>query len=431
MADCRTEDTDRCFEYCTLQAAVSSHVVSIKLGGCEIRTRQTKVPCPMTFDFDEIVQRRGSGSIKWDTDEDDAVLPMWVADMDFRTAPAVIEALQQRVAHGVFGYTKVRDEYYDALIDWFGRRHGARIERDWVLYTSGVVPAVVAVLRALTVPGDRVIVQPPVYNAFFSSILTPGCEASLNVLLYRDGRYAIDFDDLERKAADPKARVLLLCNPHNPVGRVWTRDELTRVGEICLRHDVVVVSDEIHCDLVFPGHVHVPFGSISSELLMRCVTCSSPSKAFNLAGLQIANIVAADPEIRGRIELALNVHEAREANPFGVEALIAAYTKGEAWLQALTRYLDENRRLLNDLLSQRLPRARVVPQEATYLTWIDCTQLDFSSGEIVSRLRKEGKLWVNDGALYGAAGEGFIRINIGCPASVLRDGLDRLGRVQL
>jgi len=383
------------------------------------------------FNFDEIVQRRGSGSYKWDTADDASVLPMWVADMDFRTAPAVIAALERRVKHGIFGYTKIEDAYFDALTAWYSRRHHAAIEREWILYTSGVVPALSAIIRAHTEPGDCVIVQPPVYNCFYSSIRNMGCQVVENNLLYRDGRYEMDFDDLEKKVVTSKARLFLLCSPHNPVGRVWARGELIRLGEICFRHGVTVVSDEIHCDLVLPANTHIPFFTLGPEFLQNSVTCSSPSKAFNLAGLQIANIVSADDEVRCRIDKVLNIHEVCDVNPFGVEALIAAYTKGEPWLDALNRYISGNVAILRSFIREQLPFLTVVPQEATYLAWIDCKKLKFPSKEIAQRLLSGGKVWVNEGTLYGESGEGFVRINIACPAAILVDGLMRISRAIL
>ena len=279
----------------------------------------------MKYDFDTIVPRRGTNSYKWDTPEEENVLPMWVADMDFRTAPAIIDALQKRVEHGIFGYTKVPETYYDAVVRWFEDRHRWRIDPRWIIYTSGVVPALSAIIKALTVPGDKVIVQTPAYNCFYSSIRNDGCELSANNLVYRNGRYSIDFDDFEAKAADPKAKLLLLCNPHNPVGRVWTPEELRRIGDICLRNGVFVVADEIHGELTYEGHDYTPFASLSERFQQKSVTCVSPSKAFNIAGLQIANIVAADEEVRRRIDRAININEVCDVNPFGVIATTAAY----------------------------------------------------------------------------------------------------------
>ncbi len=377
-------------------------------------------------DFDKIVPRRGTNSYKWDSADDPAILPMWVADMDFPTAPAIIEALERRVAHGVFGYTRVPEAYYRALIDWFGRRHGLTIARESVIYTSGVVPALSAIIKAATKPGDKVIVQTPVYNCFFSSIRNNDCDVLDSPLLYRDATYSIDFDDFERKAADPRARLFLLCNPHNPAGRVWTRDELSRLGEICRRHGVLVVSDEIHCELTFPGHPYTPFASLSDECALGSVTCCSPSKAFNIAGLQIANIICADPRLRARIDRAININEVCDVNPFGVEALIAAYTRGEAWLEELKVYLYDNYKALSDFFDRHLPMLPLVNLEGTYLVWVDCRALHISSDDLERQLLDTERLWLNAGTMYGT--DGFMRINIACPRAVMLEGLNRLAR---
>lgn len=382
----------------------------------------------MKYDFDEPVPRRGTNSYKWDTVKDEDVLPMWVADMDFRTAPAIVGALQKRVEHGIFGYTKVPPAYYEAVVNWFRRRHAWLIEKEWIVYTTGVVPAISAIVKALTVPGDRVLVQTPVYNCFFSSIRNNGCEAVANPLIYANGTYRIDYDDLERKAADPKVKLLLLCNPHNPVGRVWTRQELRRIGEICIRNRVLVVADEIHCELVFSGHVYIPFASISEDFREHSVTCISPSKAFNLAGLQIANIVAADTDVRMKIDKAININEVCDVNPFGVEALIAAYNRGEDWLEELKHYLSVNYNYLRAYFDEYLPEFPVVMLEGTYLVWVDCKGVGLSSREITDILLEKEKVRVNPGSLYGEAGEGFIRLNIACPREKLIEGLNRLKR---
>ena len=382
----------------------------------------------MKYDFDEIIPRRGTNSYKWDSAGDADVLPMWVADMDFRTAPPVVEALRKRVEHGIFGYVRVLDAYYSAVTNWFARRHDWQIEKEWIIYTTGVVPALSAVIKALTVPGDKVMVQTPVYNCFFSSIRNNGCGMITNPLIYRNGTYQINFADLEQKAADPNVKVLLLCNPHNPAGRVWTKQELTRIGDICIRNNVWVVADEIHCELVFPGHTYIPFASISQEFLMHSVTCTSPSKAFNLAGLQIANIISADTDIRTKIDKAINVNEVCDVNPFGVEALMAAYNDSEEWLEELKQYLFDNYNYLRAYFSEYLPEFPVSMLEGTYLVWVDCSVLNQSSDEIVKTLLEKEKLWVNEGSLYGEIGEGFIRINIACPRQQLIEGLNRLRR---
>lgn len=378
----------------------------------------------MKYDFDELLSRRDTNSYKWDGEKDD-VLPMWVADMDFHTAPAIVDALRHRVEHGVFGYTRVPDGYYEAVTGWFARRHDWTIEREWIIYTSGVVPAVSAIIKALTVPGDKVLVQTPVYNCFFSSIRNNGCEIVRSPLLQTGDTYRMDFDDLERKAADERVKVMLLCNPHNPAGRVWTNEELMRVGAICLRHGVTVVSDEIHCELVFPGHAYTPFASLSDEFLQHAVTCISPSKAFNIAGLQIANIVCADEEMRRKIDKAININEVCDVNPFGVIATMAAYNEGEEWLKQLLEYLYENYLRMQDFCREHLPDFPIARLEGTYLVWMDCRTLKMTSEELERVLIEEAALHLNAGSMYGAEGEGFMRWNIACPRARLLDGLER------
>lgn len=376
--------------------------------------------------FDEIIDRRNTNSYKWDSAERDGVLPMWVADMDFRTAPAIIEALRRRVEHGVFGYTRVPDEYYEAIVRWFGRKHGWHIKPEEILYTSGVVPAISAIIKALTSPGDGVIVQTPVYNCFFSSIRNNQCQLIENRLLYADSTYHIDFDDLEMKASDPKAKLLLLCNPHNPAGRVWTRSELERINDICLRNSVMVVSDEIHCELVFDGYKYTPFASISEACRKNSVVCCSPSKSFNIAGLQIANIISDSEQLRNRIDRAININEVCDVNPFGVIALMAAYNHGEEWLDELKTYLWENYRTLLSFFKSELPDFPVTKLEGTYLVWVDCRLLGIESSELERKLMDVAGVWLNEGTMYGDAGEGFMRINIACPRSVLEEGLRRI-----
>ncbi|MDR1454735.1 MAG: pyridoxal phosphate-dependent aminotransferase [Tannerella sp.] len=379
--------------------------------------------------FDEIVPRRDSHSYKWDSDGDGDVLPMWVADMDFRTARPVIDALERRAQHGIFGYAKVPGACFEAVEGWFARRHNFRMKQDWILFTTGVVPALSAAVKALTSPGDRVIVQSPVYNCFFSSIRNNQCETVSNDLTYRNGTYTVDFADLEAKASDPQTTLLLLCNPHNPAGRVWTGEELNRIGDICLRNRVTVVSDEIHCDLVYPGHTHLPFASLSEDFLYGSVTCVSPGKTFNLAGIQVAGIIAADEARRKAIDRALNVNEVCEISVFAVEALIAAYNRGEAWLEALKAYLYDNYICFRDYFAKHLPQFTVLPLEATYLVWVDCSPLGLPSARIAETLLEREKLRVNEGAMYGAAGEGFVRFNIACPRKLLVEGLERFRRV--
>lgn len=349
---------------------------------------------------------------------------MWVADMDFKTAPCIIEALAKRVEHGVFGYTYVPEEYYKATVDWFGRRHGLVIKPEWILYTSGVVPAISAVIKALTKPGDKVIVQTPVYNCFFSSIRNNGCEVFENRLLRVGDSYEMDFEDLEKKVADPAAKVMLLCNPHNPTGRVWTADELRRLGDICLSHGVVVVSDEIHSEIVFPPYKYVPYASVHDAYRAVSVTCCSPTKAFNIAGLQIANIFCENDSIRKAIDRALNINEVCDVNPFGVIALIQAYTNGEDWLEAVVEYIYGNYRYVRERFREELPEFPIMKLEGTYLAWVDCGALGMSSREISDEILSRSKVKVNDGEMYGEKEGSFIRLNLAAPRSTIERGID-------
>lgn len=383
----------------------------------------------MEYDFSRPTDRRGTDSYKWDSAPETDIIPLWVADMDFETFPCITEALQRRVAHGIFGYTRVPEAYYEAVCRWFKKRHGWHINREDIIYTSGVVPAVSAVIKALTLPGDQVIVQGPVYNCFFSSIRNNGCETVSNSLIYNkeELRYEIDFDDLERKLKHERARLMLLCNPHNPGGRVWTRDELTRVAELCRKYGVRVVSDEIHCELTLYDNEYVPFGSLPDELSRGSITCCSPSKAFNTAGLQIANIVCRDAEVRNRINRAININEVCDVNPFGVIALQAAYSdEGYEWLTQLRKYISANYDLLLERFARELPKCKVMRMEGTYLAWIDCSELHIPSDEIEKMLMHENKVWVNAGSMYGAEGAAFIRINMACTSELLNEGITRI-----
>lgn len=383
----------------------------------------------MEYDFSRPTDRRGTDSYKWDSAPEADIIPLWVADMDFETFPGITEALQRRVAHGIFGYTRVPEAYYEAVCNWFGKHHGWHINREDIIYTSGVVPAVSAVIKALTLPGDQVIVQGPVYNCFFSSIRNNGCETVSNSLIYNkeELRYEIDFDDLERKLAHERARLMLICNPHNPGGRVWTRDELTRVAELCRKYGVRVVSDEIHCELTLYDNEYVPFGSLPDELSHGSITCCSPSKAFNTAGLQIANIVCRDAEVRNRIDRAININEVCDVNPFGVIALQAAYSdEGYEWLTQLRAYISSNYDLLRERFARELPKCKVMRMEGTYLAWIDCSELHIPSDEIEEMLMHENKVWVNAGSMYGAEGAAFIRINMACTSELLNEGITRI-----
>lgn len=382
----------------------------------------------MKFDFDSPVDRRRSGSYKWDSPDSASrrdFLPMWVADMDFRTAPVIIDALRRRVEHGVFGYTSVGKEYYDALTSWFSRRHGWKIEPEGVIYTSGVVPAISAIIKALVSPGEGVLVMTPVYNCFFSSIRNNGCRIVESTLVSTDDGYEIDFDDLERKASASEVKMLLLCNPHNPGGRVWTRQELEKIDSIACRHDLFVLSDEIHCELTYPDYRYTPYATIGAGARSRSVSCVSPSKAFNTAGLQIANIVTHDSDVRARIDRAINDNEVCDVNPFGVTGLIAAYNSGEDWLNELMGYLYENYLYLKEFFSDNLRDFSVMPLQSTYLAWINCSKTGHTGDEIAGQLLEKTGLMVSPGSTYGDAGKDYIRLNFACPRCVLQDALNR------
>lgn len=399
------------------------------------------------YDFDKITDRRNSGCYKWDEAGMDDIIPMWVADMDFPTAPCIIEALQKRVAHGVFGYTLVPDAYYEAIINWFQRRYSWTIQRDWIQYTSGVVPAISVIVKAMCEPGEKVIVQTPVYNCFFSSIRNNGCEALYAPLKRKTApvpgafpsgtetpsgglfTYEMDFAALEAQASDPKAKLLILCNPHNPAGRVWTKDELLRVNEICQRHGVLVVSDEIHNELCLDGRKYVPFASVSEECQRNSITCTSPSKSFNTAGLQIANIICSDASIREKIDRAININEVCDVNPFGVAGLMAAYNEGEEWLSALCAYLTENYKALANFFAEHLPQLPISLLEGTYLVWVDISALNTDADTLVDRLLHEAKVQLNSGTMYDPIeGKRFVRINIACPRQQMMEGLRRLAQ---
>lgn len=382
------------------------------------------------FDFDKLTARRGSNCYKWDEAANDEVIPLWVADMDFEVAPAIKEALRKRVEHGVFGYTMVPDSYYDAIINWFDNRHGWYINRDWILYTTAVVPALSCALKALTLPGEKVLVQTPVYNCFFSSIVNSGCLVEENRLVRDGNSYSIDFEDFEKKCKDEKVTVFVLCNPHNPAGRVWTADEMAKMNEICQRNGVKVIADEIHCEIVMPGYKYIPFASVSDDCLANSVTLLSPTKGFNIAGLQIANIVCSDEIVRKRINRAININEVCDVNPFGVVALQAAYNESADWLDQMNAYVYDNYIELKSFCHEYLPKLEVLRLEGTYLAWVDVNALEFTADELTQLLADKANVMVNSGTMYGQkAGQGYIRINLACPRQRLREALNRIGRL--
>ena len=377
----------------------------------------------MKYNFDELIERRGTNCVKWDESPSPEVIPLWVADMDFRVAPAIQKALQQRVEHGVFGYNIVPESYYEAVISWFHRHHQWDIQRSWILYTTAVVPAMSCVIKALTMPGEKVLILSPAYNCFFSSIKNNGCEVLESPLKAVGDTFEVDFDDFESKCADEKTTLFLLCNPHNPSGRVWTKEELQRMYDICKRHGVKVASDEIHCELIMPGHEFVPFGTITDD----GVVMNSPSKNFNTAGLQIANIICSHPSWRRRIDRAININEVCDVNPFGIVALQAAYNESEDWIDELNQYLWGNYQLLCDFIGENIPQWKVCRLEGTYLPWVDISAMGITSQELCDQLLAEAKVWINPGTMYGPqTGEGYVRFNIAIQRSRLLDALQRI-----
>ena len=383
----------------------------------------------MTYNFDQCPDRRGTESVKWDLYP--GTLPLWVADMDFKVAPEIQAALQKRLEHGVFGYELVPDSYFEAMHRWFKERHGwDDIGRSTIVPTTGVIAAYSAAIKAMTVPGDKVMVMTPCYNAFFPAIRNNKCVQLDNPLKY-DGRYIVDWDDFEKKAAE--AKVLLLCNPHNPAGRVWTREELLLIAEICRRNQVFVISDEIHCELTYPGHDYTPWATLPEEYVLNSVSCISPTKAFNLAGIQIANIYAKDPAVLAKMDRAINDNECCDVNVFGATALQAAYDQGGPWLDELRNYLYHNARTVCCYLEDEMPQITCPPLEGTYLMWLDCRAalkpgepLEGFSERFAGHLREKHGLVLSTGTIYGASGEGFERLNIACPRTRLLDGLERL-----
>ena len=379
----------------------------------------------MKYNFDEIIERRGTNCVKWDESPHADIIPLWVADMDFAVAPAIQEAVRKRAEHPIYAYTIVGDDYYNAIIHWFERRHHWTIAREHILYTIGVVPAISCTLQALTMAGEKVVILSPDYNCFFSSIRNSGCEVSESVLQFSSSsnRFEVDWTDFEARCADEKTTIFLLCNPHNPTGRVWHRDELQRMSDICQRHHVRIVSDEIHCELIMPGNTFVPMATVDADTIVL----NSPSKSFNTAGLQIANIICSDPATRRRINRTININEVCDVNPFGPVALIAAYNDSEQWLDELNDYLWGNYTALCDFVAKQLPQWKVMPLEGTYLAWIDVSLCSDNVAAYCDQLLQEARVWLNPGTMYGPqSGEGYLRINLACPRRLLIEALQRI-----
>lgn len=386
----------------------------------------------MKYDFDELIDRRNTDSIKYDfakkRGKPEGVLPLWVADMDFRTPPCVIDALVEKSRHGIFGYSQTGNDYYEALRNWFSMQFDWNIQPEWLVKTPGVVFAICMAIRAFTDEGDAVLIQQPVYYPFSESVLVNRRKLVINQLVYSQGRYLIDFPDFEDKIIKNNVKLFILCSPHNPVGRVWTREELEKLGYICLKHGVIVVSDEIHADFTYPGHRHMVFAGVKPEFTDITVTCTAPTKTFNLAGLQISNIFIADRDMRRKFRTEITRSGYSDPNIMGIVACRAAYQGGGEWLMELKKYLSDNLDFLRNFLKQKLPQIRLVEPEGTYLVWLDFSPLGLDDKELDDLIVNKAGLWLDAGTMFGAGGEGFQRINIACPRSVLEKALGQLER---
>ena len=377
-----------------------------------------------SFNFDKEVNRRNTNSEKWNVADNE--LPMWVADMDFEAAPVIRKALDARFKHGIFGYAGITDEWYEAYIGWWKHRHGFTMERDWLIFTTGVVPAISSMVRKLTTPAEKVLIQTPVYNIFFNSILNNGRVVLESPLVLKNNRYEMDFEQLEKDLSDTQTTLMILCNPQNPGGRIWTREELIKVAELCKKYGVTVISDEVHCDLTVEKRQYVPFASVSDTAREISITCMSPGKSFNIAGLHTAAVSVPNELLRNKVNRGLNTGEVAEPNVFAVEAAVAAYKGGGEWLDALNEYLDESRKIALDFIRSEIPEVKVIEKEATYLFWIDVRGLKYGGTGFAKELRMTTGLYLTDGRVYGKAGEGFLRMNIACTKKTLKDGIERL-----
>lgn len=378
------------------------------------------------FDFDKLTDRSGTLSYKWGVDGGE--LPMWVADMDFETAPAVKKAIVNRAEHGVFGYTDTPDEYFLALSGYWKRRHNFEIPRDWLVYSNGVVAAISSLVRRLSEPAESVLIQAPVYNIFYNSILNNGRRVLSCDLVYENGEYRIDFDNLEEMLARPSTTLMILCNPHNPVGKLWSREELAKIGDLCKKNGVTVISDEIHCDFVRPGLSYTPFASVNDTCADISVSCVSVSKTFNIAGLQSAAVFAKNPLLRYRAWRGMNTDEVGEPNAFAMSANIAAYTECDEWVSELVEYVFENKRLACDYINSRIPGLSCKDSDATYLLWIDISGTGIQSSEFTKKLREKTGLILSSGEEYGECGRCFVRMNLATQRERVLDGLSRLER---
>lgn len=375
------------------------------------------------YNFDRIIDRSGTNSLKWDIKKEE--LPMWVADMDFEVSDEIVKALEERVKNHIYGYNIIPDEWYESFIAWWKNRHQYEIKKEWLMFSTGVVPSISSVVRRVTSPGEKVLVQTPVYNIFFNSICNNGRYVLESQLVYKDGKYSIDFSDLEKKLSDPQTTLMILCNPHNPIGKIWDKDTLSKIGDLCYKHNVLVLSDEIHCDLTKPGCDYVPFQSVSDVCKYNSIACLAPTKTFNIAGLQTSAMCIPNKKIYDKVYRGINNDEIAEPNTFAIQAAIAAFTKGGIWLDELREYIEKNKLIVKEYISRELPMLHLVDSDATYLLWIDCGKVTNNSIELTDFIRKQTGLFLSNGSQYGDSGKKFIRMNIACPKEILIDGLNR------
>ncbi len=379
----------------------------------------------MNYNFDKVVERRNTNSLKWDLAKENE-LPMWVADMDFEAAPAIIEALCAKIGQKVFGYNIIPDAWYNAYISWWQRRHGVKYEKEWLLFSTGVIASLSSVVRKLTTPAEKIVLNTPVYNHFYTSVINNGRRVVENELIYKDGEYSIDFEDLEKKLSDPETTMLILCNPQNPAGKLWSKEELQKIAKLCADNNVVVVSDEIHCDVAIPGSAYTPFVSVSDEAKNNSVTLVAPTKCFNIAGIKTSAVVVPNKALFDKVKRGLNTDECAEPNTFAVDAAVAAFDKCEDWLEEFNAYVGENKNIVYDYLKKNIPCIKPVKSEGTYLVWLDCRELGADAETFCTFLREKTGLYVVAGGVYGKGGEYFLRMNLACPKSLVYDGLERL-----
>lgn len=378
----------------------------------------------MKYDFSKMTDRRNVGySYKWDVKENE--LPMWVADMDFETAPEIIKALKLRADHGIFGYSTVPDEFFNSISAWWDKYHNFKIENQWMMFCTGVVPAISSVVRKMTTVGENVLIQSPVYNIFYNSIVNNGRHILSSDLVYDGKEYHIDFEDLEAKLSNSQTTLMILCNPHNPVGKIWDKETLEKIGHLCAEHNVLVLSDEIHCDITAPSKTYIPFASVSEECRMNSITCIAPTKTFNLAGLQTSCIVVPNEKLRCKVNRGINTDEVAEPNSFAITAAVTAFNEGRQWVEELREYIEENKNIFKDFLEKNIPEVYLIPSEATYLLWIDCSKICDDTEKLCDFIRQNTGLYITEGKEYGTNGDKFVRINIACPRERMLDGLDR------